>query len=51
MAEALPFLLEDPIRTAFEKALEPHIESYDTARQDVSAADAIIRDYLGERGK
>ena len=46
LAQELPLLIDDQVRSAFEKEIAPHAKSYNEARDYVSEADADIRAYL-----
>ena len=46
LAQELPLLIDDQVRSAFEKEIAPHAKSYNEARDYVSDADADIRAYL-----
>ena len=46
LAQDLPLLIDDQVRSAFEKEIAPHAKSYNEARDYVSEADADIRAYL-----
>ena len=46
LAQELPLLLDDQVRSAFNEEIAPHAKKYNEARDSVSEADADIRAYL-----
>ena len=48
LADGLPASLEPMVRSLFDDELTRLSDAYDNARSHAIAADAIIRDYLGE---
>lgn len=46
LAQELPLLIDDQVRSAFEKEIAPHAKKYNEARDGVAEADADIRAYL-----
>ena len=46
LAQDLPLLIDDQVRSAFQTEIDPHVKKYNVARDDVSDADADIRAYL-----